>query len=103
MWEQTGQAELKPSCLFGKVVWQKCTGHTPIYHCTAYFHWPHPLLQEFNKVYENDEIELSRLTIWTTHRKFVEEHNANADLWGFTTGMNEYADLVSQQGGGANC
>lgn len=54
-------------------------------------------LQEFGKQYGSDEEEIQRMTIWTSNRKYVEQHNANADLYGFTTGMNEYADLVSRE------
>jgi len=39
--------------------------------------------------------EFQRRGIWEMHRSYVEEHNRNADVYGFTTGMNEYADLVS--------
>lgn len=46
-------------------------------------------------MYASDDEALMRLNIWTTHKKYVELHNANADLYGFTTAMNEYADLVS--------
>ena len=35
------------------------------------------------------------MNIWSMNKKYVELHNANADLYGFTTGMNEFADLVS--------
>lgn len=38
---------------------------------------------------------MMRLNIWTSNKKYVEMHNANADAYGFTTTMNEYADLVS--------
>ena len=54
-------------------------------------------LQQYNKEYETKMEELERQAIWTTHRIYVEMHNKNADLYGFTTGMNEYADLVSDQ------
>ncbi len=46
-------------------------------------------------MYESDEEELGRLTIWAANRKFVEQHNSQADYWGYTTEMNEFADMVS--------
>lgn len=48
---------------------------------------------QFSKKYEGDEEEIRRMNIWAMNKKYVELHNANADLYGFTTGMNEYADL----------
>ena len=53
------------------------------------------LPQDFAKSYSSDEEEMHRLDIWTANKKYVELHNANADMHGFTLGMNEYADLVS--------
>lgn len=58
-----------------------------------------PLVQDFVKKYETPEEELMRQNIWSMNRKYVEEHNNNADMYGFTTAMNEYADLVSGCGG----
>lgn len=37
--------------------------------------------------------ELHRHAIWESNKLYVENHNANASLWGYTLGMNEYADL----------
>ena len=48
-----------------------------------------------SKVYETEEVELARQIIWESNKKFVENHNANADKFGFTVAMNEFADLVS--------
>ena len=50
---------------------------------------------KYNKVYETKEIEFARQVIWESNKKFVENHNANADKDGFTVSMNEFADLVS--------
>ncbi len=55
-------------------------------------------MQTYGKSYETDEAEFQRRGIWEMHRKYVEEHNLNADVYGFTTGMNEYADLVRPAG-----
>ena len=53
------------------------------------------LPQQLSKKYVSEEEEVRRMNIWAMNKKYVEMHNANADLYGFTTGMNEYADLVS--------
>lgn len=52
---------------------------------------------DFSKEYGSEEEEMMRLNIWTANWKYVEMHNANADAYGFTTGMNEYADLDSAE------
>ena len=44
---------------------------------------------------ETTDAELARQIIWESNKKFVENHNANADKFGFTVAMNEFADLVS--------
>ena len=51
---------------------------------------------KYNKVYETKETELERQIIWESNKKFVENHNANSDKFGFTVAMNEFADLVSK-------
>ena len=56
--------------------------------------------QLYGKEYGSDDEEFQRRGIWEMHRSYVEEHNRNADVYGFTTGMNEYADLVSDLGFG---
>lgn len=45
------------------------------------------------KVYGSLEEELERHTIWQSNKKYIDEHNANADLHGFTLAMNEFGDL----------
>lgn len=54
-----------------------------------------PSPQDFGKSYFTGEEAMQRLAIWTSNKKYVELHNANADVYGFTLAMNEYADLVS--------
>ena len=53
--------------------------------------------KQFDKNYESDEEELSRHIIWESNRLYVENHNANADKYGYTLKMNEFADIVSIQ------
>ncbi|XP_003382719.1 PREDICTED: cathepsin L1-like [Amphimedon queenslandica] len=48
---------------------------------------------KYNKAYETKETELARQVIWESNKKFVENHNANSDKFGFTVAMNEFADL----------
>lgn len=51
--------------------------------------------REHGKKYESAEVELGRHIIWESNMKFVEDHNAHADVFGFTVEMNEFADLVN--------
>ena len=51
--------------------------------------------KEHGRVYESDEIEHRRHTIWESNMKFVKEHNARAHEIGFTVRINEFSDLVS--------
>ena len=52
------------------------------------------IMQLYSKEYLSDAEEFQRRGIWEMHWSYVEEHNRNADVYGYTTAMNEYADLV---------
>ena len=54
-------------------------------------------LQENNKQYKDDLEELTRYNIWAGNQKAIEVHNANADKFGFTLGMNKFGDLESHE------
>ena len=51
--------------------------------------------QEHKKQYGTIELELHRHTIWQSNKKFIDEHNEHADVFGYTVAMNEFGDLVS--------
>ena len=51
--------------------------------------------KDHGRVYESDDIEHLRHTIWETNMQFVIKHNAHADEFGFSVEMNEFADLAS--------
>nr|CAI43320.1 cathepsin L [Lubomirskia baikalensis]CAI46307.1 cathepsin L [Lubomirskia baikalensis] len=55
--------------------------------------------KEHGKVYNSDREELTRHIIWQANRKYVDEHNAHAEKFGFTVGMNQFADLESSEFG----
>lgn len=48
-------------------------------------------------MYEDDQTELHRYSVWKTNLAMVEEHNKNVDKHGYTLGMNEYSDLTSEE------
>lgn len=45
--------------------------------------------------YKSEVEEIHRHNIWQANRKYVDEHNANADSFGYTLAMNAFGDLVS--------
>ena len=49
---------------------------------------------QHGKSYAHRMEELERHMIWTSNRKYIEEHNANADAFGYTLAMNHFGDLV---------
>ena len=51
------------------------------------------ILQEYGKEYASELEELKRHVIWQANKKFIDEHNALADTFGFTVGLNSFADL----------
>ncbi len=49
--------------------------------------------REHGKVYKTEIEELARQTIFETNNDHIINHNSNSDKWGYTLGLNEYADL----------
>ncbi len=47
------------------------------------------------KNYGTYQEELERHLIWLSNRKYIEQHNANADIFGFNLAMNYWGDMVS--------
>ena len=50
---------------------------------------------EHFKTYESDLEDLERHLVWLSNKEYIDQHNANADLFGFTLAMNHLGDLVS--------
>ena len=50
---------------------------------------------EHDKSYGSQLEELERHLVWLSNRKYIEQHNANAHLFGFTLRMNHFGDMVS--------
>ena len=51
---------------------------------------------QHGKSYESQREELERHIIWQSNRKYIEAHNQNAHIMGFTLKMNHFGDLVRQ-------
>lgn len=49
----------------------------------------------YNKKYTTQEEELRRQIIWKANKKYVEEHNAQKEKFGYTLEMNQFGDLVN--------
>lgn len=50
---------------------------------------------EHGKSYQSDREELERHLIWQSNMKYIEAHNQNAHILGFTLKINHFGDLVS--------
>jgi hypothetical protein len=47
------------------------------------------------KVYSTAFEELERHIIWQSNKKYIDHHNANSHIFGFTLAMNHLGDVVS--------
>ena len=50
---------------------------------------------EHGKGYQSQQEELERHVIWQSNKKYIEAHNQNAHILGFTLKMNHFGDMVS--------
>ena len=50
---------------------------------------------EHGKSYESQREELERHLVWLSNREYINAHNANSDIFGFTLSMNHFGDIVS--------
>lgn len=49
------------------------------------------------KSYNNDIEELNRHIVWLSNKKYIEAHNQNSHVFGYTLAMNHFADIVSTE------
>ena len=49
---------------------------------------------EHGKSYESQREELERHLVWLSNREYINAHNANSDIFGFTLAMNHFGDMV---------
>ena len=50
---------------------------------------------EHGKSYESQKEELERHLVWLSNREYINAHNKNAHILGFTLAMNHLGDIVS--------
>ena len=49
---------------------------------------------QHEKSYGSQLEELERHLVWLSNKKYIEQHNANSHIFGFTLAMNHFGDLV---------
>ena len=49
------------------------------------------------KSYESELEDLDRHLVWLSNKKFIELHNANSHVFGYTLAMNHFGDLVRKR------
>ena len=47
-----------------------------------------------SKIYDTEILELERHLTWLSNKKYIEQHNANSHIFGFTLAMNRFGDMV---------
>lgn len=50
---------------------------------------------QHEKSYDSQLEELEKHMVWLSNKKYIEQHNANSHIFGFTLAMNHFGDLVS--------
>ena len=51
--------------------------------------------EQHGKGYQSEREELERHLVWLSNKKYIDQHNVNTDIFGFTLAMNHFGDLVS--------
>ena len=46
------------------------------------------------KIYDTHLVELEKHLTWLSNKKYIEQHNANSHIFGFTLAMNKFGDMV---------
>ena len=49
---------------------------------------------DHDRAYGSQLEELERHLVWLSNKKYIEQHNANSYLFGFTLAMNHFGDMV---------
>ena len=44
--------------------------------------------------YSSSQEEETRFAVWKENLEYIQQHNSNSDLYGFTLRMNSYGDMV---------
>ena len=52
---------------------------------------------QHGKSYESEREELERHIVWLSNREYINAHNKNSHIFGFTLAMNHLGDIVSSR------
>ena len=52
---------------------------------------------QHEKIYNSKLEELDRHMVWLSNKKFIELHNANSHIFGYSLAMNHFGDLVNNK------
>lgn len=67
-------------------------GSAPVYQLPQEWHlWK----AQHRRTYTTSTEELERHLIWLANRKYIDSHNANKHVFGYSLSMNQYGDMVS--------
>ncbi len=50
---------------------------------------------QYGRSYGSEEEDLERHIVWLSNKKYIEQHNANDHIFGYTLAMNHFGDMVS--------
>ena len=51
---------------------------------------------DYGKRYSSELEELEKHSVWLSNKMYIEEHNSNADAFGYTLAMNHFGDMVGE-------
>ena len=79
-------------CMVGFLVAVTSAGrHQPVFeHHEEWQLWK----SQHGKSYRSGLQELERHLVWVSNKEYIDRHNANADVFGFSLAMNHFGDLV---------
>lgn len=53
-----------------------------------------------NKSYKSQREEIEKHIVWLSNKEYIDQHNANTHIFGFTLTLNHLGDMVSKVYGG---
>ena len=69
-----------------------CYASAPVYQLSQEWHlWK----AKHRRTYTTSTEELERHLIWVANKKYIDGHNANKDVFGYSLSMNQFGDMVS--------
>lgn len=66
------------------------TARINLQHPEEWLQWK----SQHGRNYDSQREELERHLVWLSNREYINGHNKNADIFGFTLAMNHFGDMV---------